>query len=110
RASLRRLLRNEIGSLAALMLVLFSVMFETAQAASLRVEISPQVSGESIQSASLRYSTSAGETFSITRVSYLVSGFALQRPDGSWFEMPDSAAWLDLEQNRNSFRLKNIPA
>jgi cytochrome c peroxidase len=80
----------------------------SANAASLRVEISPRVSGESIQPASLRYTSSAGETFSITRVSYLLSEFALQRPDGAWLELSNSA-WLDMEQNRNSFLLENIP-
>jgi cytochrome c peroxidase len=76
----------------------------------LQIEISPKVSGETVQPASLRYQTSAGEKFSITRVSYLVSDFALQRNDGSWLEIFNSVAWLDLAQNRNSLRLENIPA
>src|SRR6266850_2984597 len=36
--------------------------------ASLRIEITPKVSGEKLQPSSLRYQTSAGETYSITRV------------------------------------------
>lgn len=79
-------------------------------AATLEVQITPRVSGENLQPASLRYRTSAGETFSITRVSYLVSDFELQRDDGTWLECSNSVAWLDYEQNRNSFRLDNIPA
>jgi cytochrome c peroxidase len=58
----------------------------------------------------LRYQNSARETFSITRVSYFVSDFALQRNDGSWLEISNSVAWLDYEQNRNSIWLPNIPA
>ena len=79
-------------------------------AASLQIQITPKVSGENLQSASFRYQTSAGETFSITRVSYLVSDFALQRNNGSWLEISSSVAWLDFEQNRNSVRLEKIPA
>ena len=73
------------------------------------MEITPKVSGENLQPASLRYQTSAGETFSITRVSYLVSDFALQRTDGSWLELSNSVAWLDYDQNRNSVHLDSIP-
>jgi cytochrome c peroxidase len=83
--------------------------FLNARAASLQIEITPKFSGEDIQANSLRYQNFAGESFSITRVSYLVSDFALQRQDGSWLEISNSVAWLDLEQNRRSLRLENLP-
>ena len=76
----------------------------------LQIQITPKVSGERLQPASLRYRTSTGETFSITRVSYIVSHFELQRDDGTWLECSNSVAWLDHEQNRDSIRLDNIPA
>lgn len=79
-------------------------------AAMLEIQITPKVSGENLQPASLRYRTSAGETFSITRVSCLASHFELQRDDGTWLECSNSVAWLDYEQNRNTVRLDNIPA
>lgn len=78
-------------------------------AATLQIEITPKVSGDNLQPASFRYQTSAGETFSITRVSYLASNFALQRNDGSWLEISNSVAWLDYDSNRNSVRLDKIP-
>jgi cytochrome c peroxidase len=78
-------------------------------AATLQVQITPKVAGANLQSASFRYQTSAGETFSITRVSYLVSDFELQRDDGSWLALSNSVGWLDYEQNRDSVRLENIP-
>jgi len=77
--------------------------------ATLQIQITPKFSGENLQPASFRYQTSAGETFSVTRVSYLVSDFALQRNDGSWLEISNSVAWFDYEQNRDSIRLQ-IPA
>jgi len=79
-------------------------------AATLQIEITPKVAGENLQPASFRYQTSAGEKFSITRVSYLVSNFALQRNDGSWLELSNSVAWLDFDANRNSIWLEKIPA
>ena len=79
-------------------------------AATLQIEITPQFSGEKLQPASFRYQTSAGENFSITRVSYLVSEFALQRKDGSWLELSNSVAWLDFDANRNSIWLDKIPS
>src|SRR5580698_2656424 len=81
-----------------------------ASAATLQIQMTPKVSGENLQPASFRYQTSAGETFSITRVSYLVSDFELQRDDGSWLTLSNSVAWMDFDQNRDSKRLEGIPA
>src|ERR1700744_1636800 len=81
-----------------------------ANAAVLEIGITPKMAGENLQPASFRYQTSAGETFSITRVSYLVSDFALQRNDGSWLEISNAVAWMDFDQNRDSIRLEPVPA
>ncbi len=89
---------------------IFSGHWNLVFGATLQIKITPKVSGENLQPASLRYQTSAGETFSITRVSYLVSDFALQRSDGSWLEISNAVAWLDFDQNRNSIWLDKIPA
>jgi cytochrome c peroxidase len=80
----------------------------SVSAATLQIEITPKVSGENLQPASLRYQSSGGETFSITRVSYLLSEFGLQRNDGSWLELSNPVAWFDFDQNRNSVRLDQI--
>jgi cytochrome c peroxidase len=77
-------------------------------AATLEIEISPRMAGGPIQLASLRYRTQAGETYSLTRLSYLLSDFALQSNDGSWTELTNSAAWFDLDQDRHSFSLPNV--
>lgn len=79
-------------------------------AAMLEIQFTPKVSGEKLQPASLRYQTSAGETFSVTRVSYLLSHFELQCSDGAWLECSNTVAWLDYEENRDTVRLDNIPA
>src|SRR5579871_1235715 len=80
-----------------------------SRAAILQIQITPKVSGENLQTASLRYQNSAGERFSITRVSYLVSDFELQRDDGSWLAFSNSVAWMDFDANRDSIRLETPP-
>ena len=58
---------------------------------------------------SLRYQTAAGETLSFTRLSYLLSGFALEREDGGWVELPGRYAWMDAEKRRTAVRLEGVP-
>src|SRR5215472_17099716 len=82
----------------------------STSAATLQIQITPKVSGQNLQPASFRYQTSANETFSITRVSYLVSDFALQREGGSWLQLSNTVAWLDFAQNRDSIRVEDIPS
>lgn len=82
---------------------------QKVSAATLDISILPVANGNAIQPASLRYETSAAEKYSITRVSYLLSDFALQRPDGSWFELTNQVAWFDLEKNRSIARLEIPP-
>ena len=78
-------------------------------AAPLEVGVRLVFNGEPVQPDSLHYQTSAGETFSLTRISYLLSGFALQRSDGSWLELTNAVAWMDGAKDRTSIRLDGIP-
>lgn len=89
---------------------MFSGGWSLVLGASLSVEITPKFSGEPIQLDSLRYENSAKESFSLTRVSYLLTGFALQRPDGLWLELTNEVAWFDLERGRSTHRIATIPA
>jgi cytochrome c peroxidase len=90
--------------------VIVFMMARAGLGTTLQVEIDPQVGGQPLQPASFRYHTVAGETFSVTRVSYLVSDFALQSDDGHWLEYTNAVAWLDFDQNRNTFRVAPVPA
>ncbi|MEQ1853171.1 MAG: cytochrome-c peroxidase, partial [Chthoniobacteraceae bacterium] len=58
---------------------------------------------------SLRYQNAAGETLSVTRLSYLLSGFAIERDDGVWVELPDRYAWMDAAKRRTVIRLDGVP-
>ncbi len=102
---------RSFGWVRCLALITFRLLsLQNAAAASLDIQVDPKVSGETLQPSSLRYQTAARENFSITRVSYLLSDFALQRADGSWLKLSNSVAWFDFSQNRNSTRLDHLPA
>src|SRR5215467_6151600 len=89
--------------------ILVCTVVLSVSGASLNIQIDPQFAGEPVQPNSLRYQTVAGESFSITRISYLLSGFALERADGAWLELTNQQAWLDLDAGRNTIQLADVP-
>ncbi len=80
-----------------------------AWGAALEVAVRPTFHGEPLLLDALRYENAARETLSVTRLSYLLSGFALERENGVWVEMPESIAWLDAARRRTTARLE-VPA
>ncbi len=89
--------------------LLFFALTVAASAADLHVEIGFRFGGKPLLADSLRYETSAGEAFSVSRCSLLLGSFALRETDGSWVEVPDQFAYLDLASRRTRFSLKDIP-
>lgn len=85
-------------------------LVHVAAASTLHLTITPMAEKAPLLLDSLRYSTQAGETFSVTRCSFLLSGFALQKADGTWWEAPGHIAWIDAEKRRFDTALENIPA
>jgi cytochrome c peroxidase len=79
-------------------------------AATIEIAVQNKFNGAPLLLDSLRYQNAAGETLSVTRLSYLLSGFALQREDGLWVEAPDQYAWMDAEKRRTVIRLENLSA
>jgi cytochrome c peroxidase len=57
---------------------------------------------------SSRYETAAGETFSITRLAYLLSNFSLEREDGTMVPL-DEFAFVEAHE-RSSFSLSSAPS
>ena len=80
-----------------------------AGAVPVDIRIRPVAVGQPLLLDSLRYAKSGEEKFSVSRLSYLVSGLALQRPDGTWVEPEFEVAWLDAVKRRNAFRVENVP-
>ena len=77
--------------------------------ATLEIAVRHEFNGEPLLLDSLRYQNSAGETLSFTRLSYLLSGFALEKAEGGWVELPGQFAWMDAAQRRTVVRLEDVP-
>jgi len=80
------------------------------QGSELEFVLLPNFAGKPVVADSLRYENSSKETLSFTRISLLLSGFALEKETGGWVEFPGQNAWLDLEKQRWDFRLTDIPS
>jgi cytochrome c peroxidase len=78
-------------------------------AANLEITVEPVFAGEPLRLDALRYENAAGETLSVTRLSYLLDGFAVEREDGQWIELTGNTAWMDAATRRNVFLLENVP-
>ena len=76
----------------------------------LAIKVRHMFQGAPLQLDSLRYTNAAGERLSVSRVSYLLSGFALETLDRTWVELPGQYAWIDASEGRNEFRLTGVPA
>jgi len=97
-------LHSKVATVLALLLPA-----SAAFGAMLEIAVRHTFSSSPLRLDSLRYQTAAGETLSFTRLSYLLSGFALEREDGVWVELPDQYAWMDAEQQRTVVRLEGVP-
>src|ERR1700759_3098793 len=80
-----------------------------ASGAVLEVAMQPTYNDGPLLLEALRYQNAAGETLSVTRLSYLLSGFALEREDGTWTEIADQYAWMDAAKRRSVVRFENVP-
>ena len=78
-------------------------------ATNLETVIHPTFTGSSLILDSLRYENSEKETLSFTRLSFLLSGFALEKDAGGWIELSNQHAWCDAERHRLQFILHDIP-
>jgi len=90
-------------------LVLFLLSGLPVQAVTLHGQLRHLAEQQPLMLDALRYQTGVGETFAITRASYLLSGFALQRGDGSWLELPRQVVWMDVVKRRQQFALATVP-
>jgi cytochrome c peroxidase len=88
---------------------IFLSLVRLAYATNLETVIHPTFTGSPLILDSLRYENSEKETLSFTRVSFLLSGFALEKDAGGWIELPNQNAWCDAERHRLQFILHDIP-
>ena len=89
------------------MLILLLLLMNS-KAGSLHLRISHQFGDQPLALNSLKYQ--AAETLSVSRLSYLLSNPAVQKKDGSWVELRDQLAFIDLGSKHQSFSLTNVPS
>ncbi|MBI3882575.1 MAG: cytochrome C peroxidase [Verrucomicrobia bacterium] len=89
---------------------ILALLTTVASAAELQLEITPTHDGARLLLDSLRYPLRSGETISITRLSYLLGGFALEKKSGGWVELSGQIAWMDAAARRSTVTLEKIPA
>ena len=70
------------------------------QGSDLEFTLLPNFAGAPLMADSLRYENSAKETVSFTRLSLLLTGFALEKESGGWEEFSNQNAWVDLEKQQ----------
>ena len=76
----------------------------------MQVTIAPAHSATPLQFNSLSLTNESSQTFSVTRLDFLLSDFALQRTDGAWLEQTNWQAFLSLAEKRSTFSVNDIPA
>ena len=67
------------------------------------------IDGNPLHLDSLRYKNASQETYSVERLSYLLSGFVLESETGERHSLDDQYAWIDLARRRVSLDLAQIP-
>ena len=80
------------------------------QASALEISFEHLIRDRLVRHDSLRYQNITGENYSSTRLSYLVSGFALLSIAGEWVAPQDTIAWIDSTRSRTRHRLDSIPS
>ena len=70
----------------------------------------PQFNGALLAFDTLKNQTAAGQTISVTRLDFLLSGFALRRADGVWIGQTNWFASIHVRDGKNIFILPGIPA
>ena len=99
-------LNKAIGLIVSTVALFFTA---NTRADSLGISFQHTLTGKPLILDSLRYETSANETFSISRLSYLLSEFELQGMSGSWQAVPNSIQWIDAMKHRTQILLDSIP-
>lgn len=82
----------------------------SSPSATIELNLRHTVAGKPLLLDSLRYEKAGGEVFSVSRLSYLISGVAFERADGTWVDAGLDAAWIDAAKRRTSFSIEDVPA
>jgi cytochrome c peroxidase len=105
-----------IVTLAAWLLVYLLLVWHVVHAAPvstsnavLHLQIAPACNSLALVSDSLSLTNAKGQLFSVTRLDFLLSDFAIRRTDGTWISSTNSQAFISLGKHRLSTALTNLP-
>ncbi len=90
-----------------LQLLFLLALIQTVRAGTIQLHFQPKFGEHPLQLHSLKYQ--AQEELSLTRWSFLLSQFALQKDNGSWLELPEQYAYLDFGKRRTTATLSQVP-
>lgn len=76
---------------------------------TLDLDFRPTWDAKPLELEALRHETGSGELLSVTRLSALLSGAALETADGKWVEVTPAHAWIDLASGRLRWTLNPVP-
>lgn len=97
----------------ALLLFLYLAPLKALPAPStgvcLRVQIAPLFAGKPLHYNAVGLQTRAGNTLSVSRLTYLLSDLSLIRADGSQVRLANSYGCIDAAEARNAFTLSGVP-
>ena len=90
-------------------LIVFLLGICTVIPSPVHIKFRHNVSGKPLLLDSLRYSKLGGEVFSVSRLSYLISGLSFQREDGTWTIPNREIIWIDAFKRRDTFLINDLP-
>jgi len=100
--------KQKYSTLSIWMVFFFFILtVHQISAGSLRVDVAHSYGGKPLLLNSLRYG--GWEQHSVSRLSYLLSGFSLLHEDGQWVHVDDQFAYVDVAKRRTQFQLENVP-
>src|SRR5256885_5278933 len=96
--------RNRTGPLGGILLASACSL----SACDLKVNLTPYFSGRPLIFDSMTNLTVTGQHISVTQLDFLLSDFALARPDGTWLKLTNAVAFISLREGRRNFQLNDF--
>lgn len=79
-----------------------------AKPANLTLRISENWEGEPFTLNEVRFRTSGGNTVSVSRLAFLMSGIELLDGEGKWHSFPDAIGYINPEEGKTDVRISSV--
>ncbi len=90
------------------LLFLLTTLTGLVGGSTLDLSFTHRYEGQLLRLGGIRYGKA--QPHSVTRLSYLLSDFALQKQDGSWVSVAEQYLWIDLGARRTHGMLNDLPS